>query len=168
MSDDISVLCWLRKLRYNLEYYEPYDVYAFSLDDSSVMEGSDYENNWQCGNERHEKSPELDVKYAEICELSVTLICERVDPLDISPFPDCVRVGFKIPEIQEDIVPSCVTIAFKIPQIFDDVMMWKEHIRMSYCEEVQNIMEQQVSKVLITFIRWKSSFLVVCYLLILL
>lgn len=122
MCDDVSVLCWLKNLRYNFEYYEPYDVYSFSLDDDSVMEESVYENIWQCVNEAVRKSPELEVKYGEICSISIEF-CEQVELLEIFPFPDLVHVEI---------------------EVSDDVMLWKHQIRSSYCEEEQNILENQV------------------------
>lgn len=122
MCDDVSVLCWLKKLRHNFEYYEPYDVYSFSLDDDSVMEESVYENIWQCVNEVKQKPAELEVKYGEICSISEEF-CEQVDLLEISNFPDFVHVEFEVP---------------------DDVMLWKNQIRSSYYEEEQNILENQV------------------------
>lgn len=128
MCDDVSVLCWLQKLRYKFEYYEPYDVYAFSLDDDSVMEESVYENIWQCVSDVERTSPELEVKYGEICRISVEF-CDQVELLDILPLPDLVQVEFEVP---------------------DDVMLWKNQLRSSYWEEDQNILENQVIPLLTT------------------
>lgn len=123
MCEDVSVLCWLKKLRYNFEYYEPYDVYYFSLDDESLMEESIYGNVWQRGNGECRKSPELEVKFGEVCYISSEELRDQVDALDILPFPDCVHVDL---------------------EVLDEVMLWKNYIRSSYCEEEQNILENQV------------------------
>lgn len=123
MCDDFSVICWLKKLRYNFEYYEPYDVYSFTFDDDFVIDEEPiYENLWQCVSEEDKRSPELDLKYGEICCISVDF-CEQVDLLDISPFPDFVQVEFEVP---------------------DDVMLWQNQLRHTYCEEEQTILENQV------------------------
>lgn len=122
MCDDVSVLCWLKKLRYNFEYYEPYDVYAFSLDDDSLMEETIYENFWQCVDRVDAKSPELDVKYGEICSIADEFF-DQVDILETVPAPVLVYLDFEVP---------------------DDVMLWRHDIRRTYYEEEQNILENQV------------------------
>lgn len=121
MCDDVSVLCWLKKLRYNFEYYEPYDVFTFTLDEF-VDDEPLYENIWQCDSEVRRKSTELDVKFGTICRLSADF-SEKLDILEIPPFPDFLQVNFEIP---------------------DDVMLWESEIRSICYEEDQNILENQV------------------------
>lgn len=133
MCDDVSVLCWLKKLRYNFEYYEPYDVYTFSLDDDSFMEETIYENLWQCVGRVDTKSPELEVKYGEICCIAEDFL-DQVDILETVPTPVLVYLDFEVPE---------------------DVMLWKNDIRRIYCEEEQNILENQVKGV---FNLWRAAF----------
>lgn len=136
MCDDVSVLCWLKKLRYNFEYYEPYDVFTFTLDDDSIMEEPIYENIWQCVGDVERKSPELDLKYGQICRISVEFR-DHIDVLEIAPFPDLVQVKFEVP---------------------DDVMLWKSQIRHTYSEEDQNILENQVKKKTSFWNPWQVPF----------
>lgn len=136
MCDDISVLCWLQNLRYKFEYYEPYDVYTFSLDDELDMEESFYENIWHCVSVREKITPDLNVKYGEICRVSVEF-CDEIDLLEISPLPEVVKVQFE--ESSSDSEDDELELKDS-----EDVMLWKSQLRNTYYEEEENILEHQV------------------------
>lgn len=112
---DVSVFSWLKNLRYDYEYYDPYDEKNFGLKNVPEMDESLYGHLWNC-------SSGFELKFAEICEESEQSVefCDQL--LEILPVHR-VRIELPVPEA---------------------VMLWQNQLRNSYCEEEQNILESQV------------------------
>lgn len=130
MCEDVSVTCWLENLRYDFEYYEPYDVRVLEI---SEMEG-EFLNLWDCSScplaeieeeeeevkGQGEETGKLDIKYGSECRVSV-VFTEELGELEV------VR-------------PIFARISWRVP---DAVMLWTEALR-SECSDEEDILESQV------------------------
>lgn len=120
---DGSVVSWLRTLRYEFEYYEPYHASNCLAGDMDVAEPV-YANLWECSGDREgaAEAEDLEIKFGKVCRLS-TVFCDVAEEFEV-PLELFERLSLEVTR---------------------DVMLWKSQIRYSCCEEEQqDILESQV------------------------
>lgn len=110
-----STVSWLRSLRYEFEYYEPYHAPLHAGRDMDLAEPL-YGNLWEC------ESPDQEVKFGRVCRLS-TVLCDVAEEFQV------------LPELFENLSL----------ELGEDVMLWKHQLRYTYCEEEHgDVLESQV------------------------
>ncbi|CAH2004597.1 unnamed protein product [Acanthoscelides obtectus] len=127
----VSVMCWLRELRYHLEYYEPYSDKVLIVSENDLRrypyypychdmdEESDVTATEESTIEEDEPlAEEEELSYAEMCRCSAQFE-ESVDELRVPPL-DLVQIEFEVPE---------------------DVLLWQTELSGYCCEEDQVILE---------------------------